>query len=524
MRYLTLLTLLFTVFLLTPMGASSANLNSDIVRRINSADRELSWVNKAIAKGETDENALDKAQEEYDKIFQYYAGSFDPNHPQIAALKNRIDAARNAMKGVDDKKNLNTPIETNHKAVADLPHQMGNDLVAVASALRTLENRLNAAATSNNPGSYVAGVNSDLSIAKDKLNHFESLYKGHFPANHQAYLQVTTRLQRDTKTASTLQAKVNSAAHAQATVQKASYGAEAKRMMNRYKERPLTSRLSKKYKGRMVWSKRIISFTEQDTIPLTTTFKLSDPIFGRIYFNHSLANTPVYSKSNMNKPEENTSYGYIFKLFIDGQEKADSFGVFLTGNFNQDQGETWATYQFAPNPIPFDKDFSREAAAWRRATQGLSPGSHAIRFELWGVQGQFQSKEPVAVGEFSLVVAAGDRVAPGLTFPHDSYNGSNIEAVRRSMAKALVGPVAKNRNEVLKVAVTGNWKEGVYSDTKNRYRKISGTVLWYDKNNDSVCRFTTYNFISNHAGGTNWTPLRFNSFCNGCPEGDTGCP
>lgn len=40
---------------------------------------------------------------------------------------------------------------------------------------------------------------------------------------------------------------------------------------------------------------------------------------------------------------------------------------------------------------------------------------------------------------------------------------------------------------------------------------------------DGVCRFITYNFVSDHAGGNGWTPVRFKSFCTGCPEGDTEC-
>ena len=53
MRYPALLTLLFAFVVLLPVNADSAELNADIIRRIDSADRALEWVNKAIAKGET---------------------------------------------------------------------------------------------------------------------------------------------------------------------------------------------------------------------------------------------------------------------------------------------------------------------------------------------------------------------------------------------------------------------------------------------------------------------------------------
>jgi hypothetical protein len=300
---------------------------------------------------------------------------------------------------------------------------------------------------------------------------------------------------------------------------------EAQRIMSQYKEMELTSTLSRKNKGRIVWAAQQITFDDQDKISPQTTFKLTDPIWGRVYFHHSLCNTPVYGRGGTGtKPSENTNYGYEYRLFIDGQEKAYKFDVFLSANLNRSQCETWSTMQLGPNPIPFNDDFSEEAEAWRHTSQGMSPGTHAVRFELWGVQGQYRSREPISEGEFSLIVGSGDRVAAGGQFPEDSYRGSDVEKIRAAMAKAIVGPVAKSPAEVLKVAVVSDWKEGVYTDTKARYRKISGTVLWHDKNNDSVCRFTTYNFLSNHSGGNSWAPLRFKSFCNGCQEGDTECP
>ena len=90
------------------------------------------------------------------------------------------------------------------------------------------------------------------------------------------------------------------------------------------------------------------------------------------------------------------------------------------------------------------------------------------------------------------------------------------------MINALVGPVAKARNEILKISVTSNWRPGVYTDSKNSYRKISGTILWHDKNSDGVCRFTTVTFISDKMGANSWTPVRFRAFTGG-PEGDSEC-
>jgi len=89
------------------------------------------------------------------------------------------------------------------------------------------------------------------------------------------------------------------------------------------------------------------------------------------------------------------------------------------------------------------------------------------------------------------------------------------------MKKALVGPVTKSADQILDIAVTGNWAYGRYTDTKIRYRKIRGSVLWADTDNDKVCRYHTYTFFSDEAGG-GWAPLRYRSF--GSPEGEVECP
>ncbi len=110
-----------------------------------------------------------------------------------------------------------------------------------------------------------------------------------------------------------------------------------------------------------------------------------------------------------------------------------------------------------------------------------------------------------------------------MKFPEDTYVGKDLEKIRKQMFKALVGPVAKSKNEILKVSVTSDWRPGVYTDTKKPYRKINGTVLWHDKDNDGICRFTTINFIADHLGGEKWTPVRYKSFMTS-QAGDTECP
>jgi hypothetical protein len=270
----------------------------------------------------------------------------------------------------------------------------------------------------------------------------------------------------------------------------------------------------------MVWSTKPINIGDQDRIKTSNTFKLTDPIFGRVYLAYSLGNTPVYG-SDGGRPAENYQFRCEMRLFIDGQEKPEKSGPFMHYRQKGKAGETWTTWQFAPNPVPFDNAFKREADAWRHITRGLSPGTHAVRFELWAVQGQFRSREAISVGEFSLVVGEGDRVAAGAKFPVETYSGGDLKQIRAQMKKALVGPVTKSGEQILDMAVTGDWGYGRYTDTKIRYRKIRGAVLWADTDNDKVCRYHTYTFFSDEVGG-GWAPLRYRSF--GSPEGEVECP
>jgi len=292
-------------------------------------------------------------------------------------------------------------------------------------------------------------------------------------------------------------------------------------IMGKYENQLPTGKLHAANQGRIVWSDQEIVMAQQDRIKLRDSFRLTDPIFGRVFLRQSLGNTPVYNSRG--DVTDNYEFWYEYRVFIDGTERAAEFGVFKQGRLHGNAGESWTTWQFAPHPVPSDPAFYGEAEAWQKVTKGLAPGNHKVRFELWGTQGQYRTKGPIAVGEFTLAVNAGDAVAAAGTFPGDTHGGGDTQAVRAAMLKAIVGPVAKSAGEVLKVSVTSDWKQGMYSDTKRRYRKVSGAVLWRDDDGDGVCRFTTYNFISDQAGGGQWGPLRFKSFCNGCPEGDAPC-
>jgi len=182
-------------------------LSANIRRRIEAADRQLVWVNQGAAKGERAIGALNTAKGEYKNIFEYYKGSFDPNHPDIVALKNRIDDAEQAMNEGFARKNATAPLESNSAAVEDLPEKMGEDLISIAGALYTLEHRLETAGKSGNPGSYLYGVKDDLNLALGKYNRFNETYKGQFDPGHIAYIQIEKRIKEGQEAVSKLEAE-----------------------------------------------------------------------------------------------------------------------------------------------------------------------------------------------------------------------------------------------------------------------------------------------------------------------------
>lgn len=287
------------------------------------------------------------------------------------------------------------------------------------------------------------------------------------------------------------------------------------------KDKGITSPEHKKYVKQVIWSKSVIVWDNVANSVLETRFKLTDPIYGRIFLDRSIHNTPVYS-SVSNEPEENTRNSIEWKLYIDGKDTGGRFGVFHQGQYDDDHGKNWTTWQFSPHVLNPDWEEDKIiGTAWEKAVRGLSPGEHSVRFEMWGVSGQFRSSEPMTVGTFTLVVSKGEKVATLAKFPKETYSGNDASQLREQLKKALAtGKISYS--DIVKLAITSNWAYKRYKDSKKEYRMISAAVLFSDKDNDGVCRFVTYNLISDKTGN-GWTAPRFHSFCMGCPEGDVNC-
>jgi len=216
--------------------------------------------------------------------------------------------------------------------------------------------------------------------------------------------------------------------------------------------------------------------------------------------------------------------GYEIHAYINDKPVKLHFGVFAKNNFSGKPADHWTTWQFSPKPKKREDGDPKVADKWIKMVRPLAPGEHNIRFEMWPTLGQYKTKKPVAMGKFKLIIAAGDKIKSNAKLPQDTYRGSDKSSIKQKMKQALVGPVAKNSNEIISMGIPSNWKKGIYKKhPRIEYRKITGVALWHDTNNDKLCRYTSYNFIQDKSG-SGWTPLRFQSFCLSCQEGDVECP
>lgn len=511
MRRLFTCCLIVAALSLATSLASAADLSSNIMRRVNAANDYLDKAQALIEKGETGQAArpIGQAAEEFDNIHKYYAGSFDENHPTLVALKQRIDTLSASAKGAP---------------AAASGGQAAQQGAAAPSGPPPLLREANEALIEVERGNY---GNTDADYQR---------MQGLVETAERAYAELQAKGGVDKRDMMALESRVASArakldqlykrtpaaaAAAQVATDKAN---EAKRqqIMARFKDQGMTSKVHEQHVGRIVWAKKEIGFKAQDKAELLDKFSLSDPIYGRIYLARSLGNTPIYS-DQFAEPHAMREFDYDVRLYVDGKNVAVKFGVFRQYSMEADAGQKWTTFQLVPHAVPMEDYYKGDGEAWRKATSGLAEGLHEVRFEVYATNGSFHSRGPIAVGEFTLKVGAGERIAATGAFPATSYKGGDAAEIAAAMRKSLVGPVAKRADEIRDVSVTSEWNHRVYTDTKRRFRVISGAVLWADSNDDGVCRYTTYNFVSDEAGAQSWGPLRFHSFCNGCAEGNAEC-
>ena len=100
----------------TAETAKRMELAADALRSIKAADRKLIWVKLKGYKGARARKDLESAKSEYENIFKYQKGRYNPDHPQIIELKKRIDEADKAMKAKSAKNEGKIPAQKDSSA------------------------------------------------------------------------------------------------------------------------------------------------------------------------------------------------------------------------------------------------------------------------------------------------------------------------------------------------------------------------------------------------------------------------
>ncbi len=285
-------------------------------------------------------------------------------------------------------------------------------------------------------------------------------------------------------------------------------------------EQGITGAVHRQHLGKIVFSTQEIP-VQPSAAAFRSRFGAKDPIYGRVFVNRSIKNTPLYLGEDK---IASTAPSWEVRLFVDGKNQAVKFGSLFRRPARQEPGDTWCTWRLEPRPeqITSNTAYPGIVEGFNQVVAKLTPGKHLLRFEVWVIEGQFSSRGPIAAGELTYTRGKGDKVTLG-RLPKNFLRGREEAEAVAQMKKALVGKgIAKGPSEILRVVASSRWSEGVFTDTKKTYRKITGTVLWRDSDGDGVCRYTSYNFVKVQQGRL-WTPLSFSGHCNGCAEGQAEC-
>ena len=297
----------------------------------------------------------------------------------------------------------------------------------------------------------------------------------------------------------------------------------------------ITSSTHEKYKGQIVFagSMDAIAFKKEKPEQFKNQFKASENIYARLYLAHSVGET-------LHEGHRSDNSALMYDLYIDGKKvnHKKSFGDFLNIPKNEqtfyiedisnatqlNQWTSWRVY-FLPNenePQLKYGNVNTNARAFVLALLEQETGTHEIEIKLYARENNNGYKTPIiASGKFILELSQQDKqniafkYAPPL--PKDEWKESNKVEILKDLKRAFTQEIKKQ--PVLVGIYGSNWNQGVYSLTGQKYRKIAGWAIFDEPDKDGQVPLTTFNWVSDYIDGQ-WSPLRFDSHCNGCPDWD----
>lgn len=174
MKHLTIL-VLFLIGLMVNQAMTQSDLSSNIMRKVNAANLELDKAEEQIRTGKAEHapRKLKTARQQYDEIFNFYKGSFDPNHPVLVKLKNRMDKIEKQLLPDSPKSKVDVKIE-NPSNNRELSANIRRRIIEADIKLETVNKR---AAKGDR-------AVDDLNAAKAGYNSIFEYYKGSFDPTH----------------------------------------------------------------------------------------------------------------------------------------------------------------------------------------------------------------------------------------------------------------------------------------------------------------------------------------------------
>jgi hypothetical protein len=211
------------------------------------------------------------------------------------------------------------------------------------------------------------------------------------------------------------------------------------------------SDVHQRYHSQIVFSRASIEPPRELESRFASAFSRRDAIYGRVYLERSLANTPIAVPGlRPIFPEES---GYFVRMFVDGKPFDGGAGV-LTGalrlSSSLEEDRQLTTWRFDLRPAPGDEEPTELSLAWARAVNKLAPGRRRVRLEVWGGDLQQHTRSPRArrgagpQRRKGRLRGRGEaRAARGLPGPRQGV------AARRRAAAVLEGPAAPEGREGL---------------------------------------------------------------------------
>jgi len=274
-------------------------------------------------------------------------------------------------------------------------------------------------------------------------------------------------------------------------------------------------------------NKSDLAFKNEKPRNFKNEFTTSDNIYGRAYVD----------KSVKNKTGEYAPGVLMYDMTIDGQRigHKKSFGMYrhltnkpyYTEQMENTPFDIWTSWKVWLLPNENDEDLvygscNIGSRAFTLALLDQSVGKHDVKIDVYHMSMDGETKsEILATGSFSIEVKAADKkrlafaYAPPL--PKDEYTGPNKAATIENIKEAFIQELGKT--PIITGIYKRGWKEGSYSLTGQKYKKIAGWAVFEDGDGDGQVPVTTFNFISDYTNG-GWTKLRFDSHCLGCADWD----